>query len=282
MRAGGRLAAGAALLTIGLTATLPPAAGEPATDAAPAIDARALLDRAYRNLYDHDFVQVLRISAGFPGGRHFERRLQIVRKQSHPPGRALVRFLDPPDIRRTAMLLIESPERYDSIYLFIPAFDLVRHVAVMQRADAFFGTDINFEDLEPKYVERLEVRSLGAGQAAGKPCWRIESRSAAGVESTYERLVSCVDPDRSVVMWTDFYRAGEPHKRLEVDPRSVQRVGDRWIPFGAVVRTPNRGTETRLETESYEPRDDLPESIFTAANLEFGDAARDRAQHQPD
>jgi hypothetical protein len=248
----------------------------------PDVDARGVLEAAYRNLYGHDFVQVLSISARFPGGRHFTRRLQITRKQTGGPGRALVRFLDPPDIRRTAMLLLQRPERYDDIYLFLPAFEMVRHVAVAQRADSFFGTDIAFEDLEPKDVEQLDVRPATATEAiGGHSCHPIETRPRAGFESTYERLVTCIDVERPLVLWTDFYRGGQRVKHLEVDRASVRRIGERWIPFRAVMTTPTRGTETILETESYEPRDDLPDALFTIVNLSAGDPARDRSRTAP-
>jgi hypothetical protein len=180
------------------------------------------------------------------------------------------------------MLLLQRAERYDDIYLFLPAFEMVRHVAVAQRADSFFGTDISFEDLEPKHASQLDVRPAAVGDfIATQVCQPIETRPRAGYDSTYERLVTCVDRERPLVLWTDFYRGGQLAKRLEVDPASVRRIGERWIPFRAVMRTPSRGTETVLETESYEPRDNLPEALFTIVNLSAGDSASDRVKIGP-
>jgi hypothetical protein len=257
-----------------LAVTPTPSRGE--EPAGPA-DPRTLLARAFHNVYGHDFVQTLRLESRFPGGRSSTRRLQIARKQTTPPGRALIRFLEPGDIRRTSVLILERVDGYDDLYLFLPAFARVRRLTVHQRADSFFGTDIVYEDLEPKRVEDFEVEALGPGSAEGLPCVRLRTRPRVRRESTYDHVDSCVEDERAVILWSDFYRQGERIKRLEVDPASIERVGAVWIPHRARFRSEGARTETELVIDRHEPRSDLADSLFTAANLEFGDALSDLA-----
>ncbi len=247
------------------------------------ISPSALLAQAYQNLYGHDFVQTLSISARFRGGREMTRRLQITRKQSSTPGRALVRFLEPGDIRGTAMLLIENKDRFDDIYLYLPSLGTVRHLAASQRADSFFGTDVSFEDLEPKMVEDVEVRSLGQGTsgAGGEPCSLVETRPRVSADSGYERAVSCIEPRRALILWSDLYRRGRVVKRIEVDAASVREIGASHIPFRARVIGHDRETETLLATESYESRADIPDSVFSVGTLELGSPEGDRTRSKP-
>ncbi len=261
-----------------------PAMADVATDGSPSeISAKDLLSRTYQNLYGHDFIQTLSISARFRGGREMTRRLQITRKQSAAPGRALVRFLEPGDIRGTAMLLIENEDRFDDIYLYLPSLGTVRHLAASQRADAFFGTDVSFEDLEPKMVADVEVRWLGSAtsDAGGVPCRVVETRPRVAADSAYERAVSCIDPRRALILWSDLDRAGRVVKRVEVDAASVREIGGLHIPFRARVITPGRETETLLATEAYEPRTDLPDSLFSVGTLESGSPEGDRSRAEP-
>jgi hypothetical protein len=243
----------------------------------------ALLAQAYQNLYGHDFVQTLSVSARFRGGRELTRRLQITRKQTSAPGRALVRFLEPGDIRGTAMLLIENEGRFDDIYLYLPSIGTVRHLAASQRADSFFGTDVSFEDLEPKTVASVEVRSLGQGTsgAAGAPCSLVETRPRVPADSGYERTVSCIEPQRALILWSELYRRGRVVKRIEVDVASVRQIGSYHIPFRARVIGRDRETETLLATESYEPRTDIPDSVFSVGSLELGSPEGDRSRSKP-
>jgi len=240
--------------------------------------AAALVDRAFRNLYEDDYVQTLALASRARGGREMLRKLQITRKQSAPPGRALVRFLEPPAVRRTSILVIEHSGASDDHYVYLPALRRTVHLSSAQRADSFFGTDLAYEDMEPKKAADYQVRWLDGAEADADGCAVVEIRPRPDAESTYERMVSCIETERAVIRWTDFFRNGALHKRLEIDPQSVRRIGDRFIPFTIRVATPGRDSQTRVLTESYEILPGIPDRIFSAANLEAGDAERDRAR----
>jgi hypothetical protein len=204
------------------------------------------------------------------------RRVQIVRRQGRHGGRALVRFLEPEDIRKTSLLLLEREEGYDEVYLYLPAFRLVRHLAVSQRADAFFGTDVSYEDLEPKDPDDFDARWLGRASGEDAACVRLELRPRSGVESMYDRVIPCIDPERAVILRAEFHRGEELLKRLWVDPESIERHGATLMPGRVRLETPRQGTQTWVVTEAYEPVAGIPDSLFTRSNLELGDAERDR------
>lgn len=252
--------------------------GAGAEDTAPAESPAALLDRAFQNLYGDDFVQVLSLSTQRRGSQAMVRRIQLLRKQSEQPGKAIVRFLEPPEVRRTAVLILESSARYDDFFVFLPALGKVRRISSGQRADSFFGTDLAYEDIEPKRAADWEVRAEGPGEEGGTPCAVLDVRPLAPEQSTYERMVSCIDPVRGVILRTDFWRRGEAVKRLRVRPADVREVEGRQIPFVFTMDTPRASSETVVATESYELRGKLPDGIFTSSNLEVGDADGDRRQ----
>jgi hypothetical protein len=250
-----------------------------ASDAASASDeAAALVDRAFKNLYADDYVQMLWLRTRTRGGREMARRLQITRKQSERPGRALVRFLEPYAVRRTAILVLERDGASDDQYVYLPAAERTMHLSASQRADSFFGTDLAYEDLEPKYAGDYAVTSLGDQTFEGIPCAHLELRPRPEFESSYERMETCIEPARAIMLWTDFYNRGKPWKRLEIDPTEVRPVKERFIPFRMTMSMPRRQSETVIETESYELRPEIPETIFSVFNLESGDAKRDRSR----
>jgi hypothetical protein len=259
-------------------ASAPPAAVSAAAipeDLAPGSPA-ALLDRAFRNLYGDDFVQVMTLSTWRRGGRSITRRAQLTRKQSARPGKAMVRFLEPQEIRRTGVLIVEQDDRYDDFFVYLPALAKVRRLVSGQRADAFFGTDLCYEDVEPKHASDWDVRQVGAGEEAGTPCVVLDIRPKPQYESTYERMESCIEPERAIILRTDFYRRGQAVKQLRVDVASVRELEGRHIPFSFRMETPEQRSSTHVGTESYEIRAGLPDQIFTTTNLEAGDADGDR------
>jgi hypothetical protein len=240
--------------------------------------AAALLDRAFANLYAEDYIQTMELSTQPRSGRGMTRLIQITRKQSVVPGRALIRFLEPYAVRRTSVLILENDGRTDDLFVYLPATRLTRHLSNSQRADSFFGTDLAYEDIEPKYTEDYDVVITGQGSHAGIPCIQLELRNRPSFESTYDRLVSCVEEKRGVILWTDFYRNGTSTKRLEVDPASIRSVGTRAIPFSMTVTDLRRRSKTAIATTTYDIHTNIPDALFSTWNLEAGDARRDRAQ----
>lgn len=254
----------------------------PPTDA----EAYALLDRAFQNLYADDYVQGLWLKTRARGGSEMARQLQITRKQSERPGKAMVRFLAPYAVRHTAILVLENEDASDDQYVFLPAAQRTIHLSSGQRADSFFGTDLAYEDLEPKYASDYDVTALGRDRFEDLDCLRVLIRPGPGFESTYDHMVSCIEPERAIMLWTDFHRRGRLWKRLEIAPEDVRPVEERFIPFRMVMSTPGRRSETEILTESYELRPKIPEQLFSVFNLEAGDAKRDRirsaGQTEPD
>jgi hypothetical protein len=192
------------------------------------------------------------------------------------PGKALLRFTWPENIRRTSVLVLENEDRNDDLYVYLPSLSRTKHLSSSQRGDAFFGTDLAYEDVEPKAAADWEIEPAGAGSHEGHPCVVLDLSPRASFESTYERMRTCIEEERGVALWTEFYRKGELVKRLETDPADIRPVSGRFIPFTMWVKTPSRRSQTRVSTESYELRDEIPDSLFSTWNLEVGDARRDR------
>ena len=245
--------------------------------AEPSLEPRDLLARAFANLYADDYIQTMELAAESPGMRPVVRTLQILRKQSVVPGKALVRFLEPPDIRRTSVLILENRATNDDLWVYLPAVRMTRRISSSQRADSFFGTDLSYEDVEPKHADDYDVVPGGAAEDA-TGCVVLEIRARPPFESTYERMLSCIEPERALIRWTDFYRKGARVKRLRMDPSSVKPIGDRFIPFLITMETLRTRSRTDVRTQSYELVKKLDEKLFNTWNLEAGDAEKDRSR----
>lgn len=276
---------GAGLLLCPCAARAQSAAPSPAAEAADAraVDAvpespQALLARAFANLYADDYVQIMTLSTRRRGGQAMVRRIQLTRKQSVQPGKALVRFLAPPAIRNTGVLILENAEGYDDLWVFLPALERPRRIGGSQRADSFFGTDLSYEDIEPKHAEDWRASYVGEDVVSGVPCRVVDVVPAEGFESVYERMVSCIEPERGLILRTQFHRAGAPVKHLEVDVGRVEEIRGRHIPFRMTLSTPLRSSETEVETQDYRIQEALPDRLFTVRNLELGDADGDRRE----
>jgi len=237
-----------------------------------------VVESAFHNLYGEDYLQVMELETHPTAGKGMTRKLQIIRKQSADPGRALVRFVDPPFLRKTAILIIENDGAFDDLYVYLPAARMTRHVRASQRADAFFGTDLSYEDVEPKRPEDYEARRVSSSDFDSDDCEVIELTPREGLSSAYEKLVACIDRDLGSFCWIEFYRMGSMVKRLEIDRSSIQKIGSRHFPFVMTMRDLRRGSRTVISTESYEALAEISDDVFSTRNLEAGSARGDRAR----
>jgi len=247
----------------------------PGTARAADPDAQRLLAKPLDNLYQGDFVQVFRLESQGRRGRSMTRRLQVVRKESEPPGRAVLRFLSPEDVRGSSMLVIERDDVPDDVFLYLPATERTRRISLAQRYDSFFGTNLTYEDLEPKEAADFAAELVGRSEVDGVPCLELRIRPREGVDSQYDATLACVDPERNVALRTDYFVDERPIKRLTVDPRRIDFLDGRFVPRFARLESTRTGFTTEITSELYERRESIPDRLFSTRNLEAGDDESD-------
>jgi len=260
-----------AIVCFGLAAAL--IGATPAEDAA-SPNPQAIVARAFQNLYGFTSVQRVEIRARRGDGREYLRSVQVARRgASDGLNRMLVRFLGPGDLRGIGLLLLERPDFSYDAFLYQPALARVRRVSVAQRSDAFFGTDVFFEDLEGKRSEQWRARLLRAEAVGGRPALVIELQPS-GIPSGYDRVVGWFDHELPLMLRAEFYRDGKKLKDLEIDPKRILKVGGYHVP-GLMTFRRGDASVTTVEIPEVDLRDALPDELFTQSVLEFGDERLD-------
>src|SRR5438132_11168573 len=104
-----------------------------------------------------------------------EKRWQYDRIGSHGSSKAVLRFTAPAEVKGVALLITNHPDRASDQWMWTPALQRERRIALQDRSTRFFGTDFSFEDLEERDVNQYDYRLLGEQTIDGAACWRIES-----------------------------------------------------------------------------------------------------------
>lgn len=187
--------------------------------------------------------------------------------------RVLVRVLEPPDERGTAVLLLEHEGREPDMFTYLPELKKVRRITARSLSGSFLGTDFSYEDLQEieSVAERARVERLPDADVGGRPVFVLSATPAPGSGSAYERVVSYVDRESCVTLRTVFFGPGDkPSKELTVAFDDVERVGARWQPRKLRLSDVENGSETSLEIRKSEHDVDLPDRIFSRGELEKG------------
>src|SRR5437870_6981538 len=104
-----------------------------------------------------------------------EKRWQYDRLGSHGSSKSVLRFTAPAEVKGVALLVLNHPDRSSDQWMWTPAINRERRIALQDRSTRFFGTDFSFEDLEERDTNQFDYRLLGEEPIEGTLCWKIES-----------------------------------------------------------------------------------------------------------
>jgi hypothetical protein len=251
-------------------ASAPLALAEAAQDAA-----RARLQRAFDRTFQPPGVRriALRVSRG---GREVTRRaFELAHRREGGGARSLVRFVEPDYLRGHALLIVspgagEPPD----IWLYQPEERRPRRVGMAQKREAFYGSDLSYEDLERADWRRWRVSTLGADVEGGAPCTVLDAWPPA--DSQYGRLRVWLSEPLAAVARIDFFAragaapdAGEaPVKRLRVALAGVEEEQGYLRVRRIEIEAVGRDARTELVVERMAVDPEISASVFSAVRLE--------------
>src|SRR5262245_29759413 len=108
-------------------------------------------------------------------GKIADKRWTFTRLGSHGNSKAVLRFTQPAEVKGVALLIVNHPDRASDQWMWTPALQRERRIALQDRSTRFFGTDFSFEDLEERDVNQFTYRLLNEQSVDGAVCWHIES-----------------------------------------------------------------------------------------------------------
>lgn len=246
----------------------------PATADTPA-DAADLAQRVYDRPDGKDTATRFTMTLTRPGSTTRQRLAFSFRADSGSGNvRALLRFVDPADIRGTGLLVHSKAEGDADQWLYLPALDQVRRIASERRGGSFVGSDLNYEDLQDRRPERDRHQLLGEETIEGQPTRILQSVPVDPGNSVYSKRVAWIHEPTLLPLRVDFYQAGEqPTKRLTV--HRVEQIQGYWTVTDSTMTDLESGNQTRITMDKVNYDLGLPDSLFTTQTL--ADPATDTA-----
>jgi hypothetical protein len=198
-------------------------------------------------------------------GRVADKRWLFMRIGSHGRSKAVLRFMAPPEVKGVALLIVNHPDRASDQWMWTPALQRERRIALQDRSTRFFGTDFSFEDLEERDVDQYNYRLLGDEAIDGAPCWRIESTPSQRKISQYTKSEVWIRKDNYAFAQVESYIKAEVVRRLRYsDFAQTQGI---WTGRRLEMTDLRRKSRTILVLEKLEYNIPLREEDFTIQGL---------------
>jgi hypothetical protein len=194
-------------------------------------------------------------------GKVTDKRWTFERLGSHGQSRVVLRFTAPAEVKGVALLVVNHPDRASDQWMWTPAIERDRRIALQDRSTRFFGTDFSFEDLEERDVDQFEYALLGDDAIDGVACWKIQSTPRQSKSSQYSRSLVWIRKDNYAFARIENYVREQLVRRLDyADIRNVQGI---WTARQMEMTDLKRGSRTRLSLEKLEYNVPLEAEDFT-------------------
>jgi hypothetical protein len=224
-------------------------------------DARAIVAEAQRRTEtkSQKYEGVLQVRD--VKGRVTDKRWVFTRLGSHGRSKAVLRFTAPAEVKGVALLVVNHPDRASDQWMWTPALERDRRIALQDRSTRFFGTDFSFEDLEERDVEQYDYALEGTEAVDGAACWRIESRPRQGKSSQYTRSRLWIRQDNYALVRLENYGGDRLVRRASYT--DLQNVQGTWTARRVEMEDLGRGSRTIMTLDALQYGLPLREEDFT-------------------
>ncbi len=169
--------------------------------------------------------------------------------------RTLQKFLSPPVLAGTGLLLIDRGRPDTDIWMYLPTTRRIRRIAGHDKSNRYMGTEFSFEDFEGYRINAYRFDLIGEkADGEGHVCWVIKAVAASASEKAstgYSKKRYWIDRKTLYpVRVEDFAKNGALEKVFTAE--GLHPVNQYWLPRREVIKNLLTGRSTRLVLESDE------------------------------
>jgi hypothetical protein len=198
-------------------------------------------------------------------GKISDKRWTFDRLGSHGASKSVIRFTEPPDVKGVALLVVNHPDRASDQWMWTPAIQRDRRVALQDRSQRFFGTDFSFEDLEERDVDQYDYAMDSEETMDGAACWRIVARPRKTKTSQYTESRVWVRTDNYAYQQVENFVRAEIVRRLKY--RDIQNVQGIWTARTLEMTDLRRNSRTVLRLDRLLYNQPMSDQDFTLQAL---------------
>ncbi len=234
----------------------------------------SVLSAAFANRYDVDAVSrvelVIRngLVDGEESGEEVGRTVHYVTKIIDQRLHSIARLMAPEYLRGMTILSIEQRDRNYDAFVFLPSLGKTRRVTAAQKDDAFFGSDLTYEDLERKRIEEFELGELAVAESNGEAIYRIGAELVR--KGKYSRVEFDVAQSDLAILAERYYKGLEekPYRIVEAARSAMVEQEGHVLPTVLLVTDLIRGGTTVVRIKGLRVNASISDRLFTVATLE--------------
>ena len=230
--------------------------------------AREILRAAFANRYEVNLTTQIELTVHSRSGQQRKRTLQAVTKVIDHRVHSLGRLTSPEHLRGMTVMMMEAEDRSHDAFIYMPSLDKVRRINSSQRGDAFFGSDVTYEDIEHQTVADYTFLKFTKETRDGEPVFRIHASPKRRLN--YDRVIFTIAQTDGAILGAEYFKrdTDAPYRVLSA-PRSHMIVsGGHVLPTRMKVENRIKGSHTEVTLYNLRTDEKIDDRIFSVRTLE--------------
>jgi len=204
------------------------------------------------------------------GGSTRNRTISMTTK-SYPEGleKRFIKFIEPADVRGTAMLVVDNANTADDMWIYLPALKKTRRIVTSEKGKSFMSSEFSNADMTSPSLSDFTHRHT---ENSGKDTqWIIESvpvNEDKADEYGYSKKISYISIDKTQVQKMEFYNFdNELFKVIEI--KSILPLSNgKYLVKNMVANNLSTNRKSEILFSSISEGIKVDDSFFTIQNLE--------------
>jgi hypothetical protein len=198
------------------------------------------------------------------------RKLNMITK-SYDDGtiKRMVKFLDPADVRGTAMLIVDNKNAQDDMWIYLPALKKTRRIVSTEKGKSFMSSEFSNADMSSGSNADFKIRHMP--ESGKNDTWVIENVPVSeekADEYGYSRKITFLDKSSLKTKKIDFYNFDdELFKTIEIVSTQPLEGKEGYVMTDMVARNYFNGRSSRVKFDKVNTSASIPDNTFIAENL---------------
>ena len=180
-----------------------------------------------------------------------------------------IRFVEPPDVRGTAMLIVDNKNSADEMWVYLPALKKVRRIVTSEKGKSFMSSEFSNADLTSPPLSDFVSRHLEKSGENNQ--WIIESKPASADladEYGFSGKVSYINAQSYQIRKIEFYNFDNKiFKTLEI--KSIYPLPEgKYLVKDMLADNLITGRKSEILFSDIKVGVNVDDSFFSIQNLE--------------
>ncbi len=198
------------------------------------------------------------------------RKLNMITK-SYDDGtiKRMVKFLDPADVRGTAMLIVDSKDTQDDMWIYLPALKKTRRIVSTEKGKSFMSSEFSNADMSSGSNADFKISHLS--ESGKNDLWVIENVPVSeekADEYGFSKKITFLEMSSLKTKKIDFYNfEGELFKTIEIVATQPLVGKEGYVMTDMLARNYLNGRSSRVKFDQVNTTASIPDNTFIADNL---------------